>query len=43
MALQGLFDWEVYSDRLVELYVGKAQRGRPPYDPVLVFKMLLIS
>jgi IS5 family transposase len=27
----------------VELYVGKARWGRPPYDPVLIFKMLLIS
>jgi IS5 family transposase len=43
VVLQGLFEWEAYSDRLVELYVGKAQRGRPPYDPMLVFKMLLIS
>jgi IS5 family transposase len=43
VVLQGLFDWEVYSDRLVELYVGKAERGRPPYDPVLIFKMLLMS
>ena len=43
VALERLFDWEVYSDRLVELYAGKGEWGRPPYDPVLIFKMLLIS
>jgi transposase len=43
VALNRLFDWSAYSERLVELYRGKAQVGRPPYEPVLIFKMLLIS
>ncbi len=43
VALSKLFDWSAYSERLVELYRGKARVGRPPYDPVLIFKMLLIS
>lgn len=43
VALEQLFDWQGYSERLIELYVGKGERGRPPYDPVLIFKMLLLS
>ena len=43
VALQELCDWHSYADLLVQLYLGRAQRGRPPYDPELLFKMLLIS
>ncbi len=43
VALNKLFNWSSYSERLIELYAGKGKRGRPPYDPVLIFKMLLIS
>jgi IS5 family transposase len=43
VALNHLFDWGAYSEKLIELYRGKAQVGRPPYDPVLLFKMLLIA
>lgn len=43
VALNALFDWSSYSERLVALYQGKARVGRPPYDPALLFKMLLIS
>ena len=43
VALQELFDWESYSDRLLQCYKGRGTTGRPPYDPVLIFKMLLIS
>jgi transposase, IS5 family len=43
VALGHLFDWSTYSERLVGLYQGKGQVGRPPYDPVLIFKMLLVS
>ena len=35
--------WERLSDRLVGLYEGKAQKGRPPYDPAVILKMLLLS
>jgi len=43
VALQALFDWEKYSKRLLTCYRGEAKIGRPPYNPVLIFKMLLIS
>jgi hypothetical protein len=43
VALNHLFDWSAYSKQLVELYRRKAQVGHPPYDPVLLFKMLLIA
>jgi IS5 family transposase len=43
VALNALFDWSGYSERLVALYKGRGREGRPPYDPVLIFKMLLIS
>ncbi len=43
VALEELLDWEVYSEAFIELYQGKGRRGRPPYDPMLIFKMLLVS
>jgi len=41
--LDGLVDWEVFKERLIQLYDGGAKRGRPPYDPVVILKMLLLS
>ena len=41
--LERLVDWEVFSDKLVHLYRGKAQVGRPPYEPSVILKMLLLS
>lgn len=43
VALEELFDWESYAERLISCYAGKGIVGRPPYNPVLLFKMLLIS
>ena len=43
VALEELFDWQRYSDELLTCYKGKGRIGRPPYNPVLIFKMLLIS
>lgn len=42
VALQRLFDWEVKSERLLQLYKGRGVVGRPPYPPVLLFKMLFL-
>ena len=42
-ALKELFDWEAPSCRLIQLYQGKGIYGRPPWDPVLIFKMLFVS
>ena len=42
-ALKGLFDWQELGRNLILLYEGKGVLGRPPYDPVLLFKMFLLS
>ena len=35
--------WQLFMGRLVRLYKGCAKRGRPPYSPVVILKMLLLS
>jgi len=41
--LAEVVDWGVLGERLVRLYKGKAQEGRPPYDPAVILKMLILS
>ena len=41
--LERVINWQVISERLIRLYVGQAEEGRPPYDPVVILKMLLLS
>ena len=41
--LKRLVDWEVFTEKLVQLYRGKAEVGRPPYNPSVILKMLLLS
>jgi len=41
--LAALIDWSWFSERLLELYAGAGQVGRPPYDPVVLLKMLLLA
>jgi IS5 family transposase len=41
--LEGLVDWEVYAEKLVRLYRGRAEVGRPPYNPSVILKMLLLA
>ena len=41
--LEEVVDWEIFTSRLVRLYRGKAKRGRPPYNPVVILKMLVLS
>jgi transposase, IS5 family len=43
VALRQLFDWGRYRERLLTVYRGKGQRGRPPYDPTLLLKMIFVS
>ena len=31
------------TERLIELYKGGGEYGRPPYDPAVILKMLLIN
>ncbi len=40
--LRGLIDWERFTPRFVRLYAGEGKRGPMAYQPVLVFKMLLL-
>ena len=35
--------WQRYTYRLIKYYRGKGERGRPPVDPAVVLKMLLLS
>ncbi len=35
--------WQTYTELLMQLYSGGAMYGRPPYDPAVILKMLLIS
>ena len=42
-ALRELFDWEALGQGLLRLYAGRGLVGRPPYEPILVFKMLFLS
>src|SRR5450756_1094315 len=43
VALNNLFDWDSYSAKLLMLYKDRGREGRPPYEPVLIFKLLFIS
>jgi len=43
LALEHLFDWDAQSEALIRLYKGQGLVGRPPYPPVLIFKMLFLS
>jgi len=38
-----IIPWERFTKMLLEYYRGGAREGRPPYDPALVLRMLLIS
>ena len=41
--LERVIDWPVFSMQLIRLYVGRAEEGRPPYEPVVILKMLLLA
>jgi IS5 family transposase len=41
--LDEVVEWRVFTEKLIRLYRGGAKRGRPPYDPVMILKMLLVS
>ena len=41
--LRAIVPWERFTDKLIKCYKGGARLGRPPYDPVVVLKMLLLS
>lgn len=41
--LRDLIDWRPFTHELSRLYRGRAEQGRPPYEPALLLKMLFIS
>jgi IS5 family transposase len=41
--LKRLVPWERFTHKLVRYYRGRAKLGRPPYDPAMVLKMLLLA
>ena len=43
VALEKMFDWSDMSRLLLQAYQGQGLRGRPPYDPVQMFKILFVS
>ncbi len=41
--LNELIDWKGIGEELLPLYKGQARRGRPPYEPQVLLKMLFLS
>ena len=41
--LDGLVDWQAFTELLIQLYRGAGEVGRPPYEPSVVLKMLVLS
>jgi transposase len=41
--LDDVVEWERFTPKLIRLCHGRAKRGRPPYNPVVILKMLLLS
>jgi IS5 family transposase len=41
--LDDVVDWELFTAKLIRLCRGRAQRGRPLHNPVVILKMLLLS
>jgi IS5 family transposase len=43
MHLDEVIPWQRFTYKLVKYYRGGAKEGRPPYDPALLLKMLLVA
>lgn len=41
--LNQLVDWDRFTQRLIELYRGGGEYGRPPFNPVQLLKMCLLA
>jgi IS5 family transposase len=41
--LNQVIDWEAFVPILLPAYAGLAEEGRPPYSPVVILKMLVIT
>lgn len=43
LRLKQVVPWQRFTYKLVKYYRGRAKLGRPPYDPAVMLKMLLLS
>ena len=41
--LNELLEWRKYTQKMMRWYKGRAEYGRPPFDPVVLLKMLLVA
>ena len=41
--MERVIGWSVFTERLMTLYRGKGQIGRPPYNPAVMLKMLVMA
>jgi transposase, IS5 family len=41
--LKQVIDWDSFTDILLPAYKGLAEEGRPPYPPVVILKMLILT
>ena len=41
--LNQLMDWDRFTDRIIELYRGGGEYGRPPFNPTQILKMCLLA
>lgn len=41
--LNEMLDWRKYTQKMMRWYKGHAEYGRPPFDPAVLLKMLLVA
>jgi len=41
--LNEVLDWRKYTQKMMRWYKGRAEYGRPPFDPAVLLKMLLVA
>ena len=41
--LKEIVPWKRFTEKLIRYYQGKGRMGRPPYDPAMILKMLLLA
>ena len=41
--LNELLDWRKYTRKMMRWHKGGAEYGRPPFDPMVLLKMLLVA
>jgi len=41
--LNEMLDWRKYTQKMMRWYKGRAEYGRPPFDPAVLLKMLLVA